>query len=80
MKRSFRPLRLTTFTQTLLIGILAAPLIAEDEKKKTRDEMVLDDRSALAGNAAWIYNDLSKAFAEAKTSDRPLIVVHRCIP
>ncbi len=53
---------------------------AAEEGKKTRDEMVMDDRSALEESAHWIYNDLKKAFAEAKASGRPLMVVHRCIP
>lgn len=51
-----------------------------EEAKKTRDEQVLEDREALSKNEAWIYNDLSKAFAEAKRTKRPLMVVHRCIP
>lgn len=28
----------------------------------------------------WIYNDLPKGFAEAKTSGKPMMVVYRCIP
>ena len=51
-----------------------------EETKKTRDEQVLDDREVLSGNEAWIYNDLSKAFAEAERTKKPLMVVHRCIP
>ena len=42
--------------------------------------MVLDDRSALERDDSWIYNDLSKGFAAAKDSGKPLMVVHRCIP
>ena len=50
------------------------------EPKKTRDEMVLEDRAALAENEAWVYNDLEKAFAEAERMKKPLMVIHRCIP
>ena len=50
------------------------------EPKKTRDEMVHDDRAALAESEAWIYNDLEKAFGEAEITKKPLMVVHRCIP
>ena len=65
----------------LFLGTLAVSTsLCEDEKKKTRDEMVIDDRDALADNAHWIYNDLDKGFAEAEQSGRPLMVVHRCIP
>lgn len=63
------------------LGMAAmSPLFAEDEPKKTRDEMVRDDRDALSDSAHWIYNDLGKAFAEAQRSGMPLMVVHRCIP
>ena len=51
-----------------------------EEKRKTRDEMVHDDRSAFGKSEHWIYNDLEKGFAEAKQSGKPMIVVHRCIP
>ena len=50
------------------------------EPKKTRDEMVHDDRAALAESAAWVYNDLKKGFAEAEKMKKPLMVIHRCIP
>ncbi|MCB1096177.1 MAG: hypothetical protein KDN22_11430 [Verrucomicrobiae bacterium] len=71
---------LTTIVHTLVLGTLAATLSMGEEEKKTRDQMVLEDRSALADNDHWIYNDLDKAFAEAEQSGRPLMVVHRCIP
>ena len=51
-----------------------------EEKKKTRDEMVLDDRAALKDSEAWIYNDLEKGYAEARATGKPLMIVHRCIP
>lgn len=76
-----------TITCALCLGTLAVSAsvgvgvgVGEEEKKKTRDEMVLDDRDALADNAHWIYNDLDRGFAEAERSGRPLMVVHRCIP
>jgi hypothetical protein len=50
------------------------------EPKKTRDEMVHDDRAALAESEAWVYNDLKKGFAEAEKMKKPLMVIHRCIP
>ncbi len=50
------------------------------EPKKTRDEMVLDDRSSLLADDHWIYNDLEKGFAEARSTGKPLMVVYRCIP
>ncbi len=28
----------------------------------------------------WIYNDLARGFAEAKASNKPMMIVFRCIP
>lgn len=47
---------------------------------QTRDELVNNDHDALADSADWIYNDLDRAFAEAKKSNKPLFVSLRCIP
>lgn len=63
----------------LLIVAMVGSLGAT-EPKKTRDEMVHDDRAALAENEAWVYNDLVKGFAEAEKTKTPLMVIHRCIP
>ena len=63
-----------------LILAMAGSLGAAEPKKKTRDEMVHDDRAALAENEAWVYNDLTKGFAEAEKTNKPLMVIHRCIP
>ena len=62
-----------------LIFAMAGSLGAA-EPKKTRDEMVHEDRAALAGNEAWVYNDLERAVAEAEKTKKPLMVIHRCIP
>ena len=63
----------------LLALSLAVPAFGA-EQKKTRDEMVHDDRSAFSSNEAWIYNDLEKATATAKAEGKPLFIVLRCIP
>ena len=62
-----------------LILAMAGSLSAA-EPKKTRDEMVLEDRAALAENETWVYNDLARGFAEAEKTKKPLMVIHRCIP
>ena len=48
--------------------------------KKTRDEMVIEDRDELQNNDTWIYNDLEKAKEAAAASGKPMMVVFRCIP
>lgn len=45
-----------------------------------RETQVRDDRKLLEKNDYWIYNDLPKAFAEARKKDKPILVVFRCIP
>jgi hypothetical protein len=47
---------------------------------QTRDDKVRGDRSNVEGDGYWIYNDLEAAFAEAKDSGKPVLVVFRCIP
>jgi len=48
---------------------------AEDRRAR-----VLNDRSEFANRQEWIYNDLQKGFAEAKSTGKPLLVVFRCVP
>jgi hypothetical protein len=57
-----------------------ATQIAAQEKKKTREMLVRDDRANVEGDGFWIYNDLPKAVAEAKKTGKPMLVVFRCIP
>ena len=63
----------------VLLAVIGAQAFGE-EGKKTRDELVRDDRSELQDSDHWIYNDLEKAFGAAESSGKPLMVVHRCIP
>jgi hypothetical protein len=67
---------------TALIGLIqTSPGDAfAQEKKKTRDQMVRDDRDRVAADGFWIYNDLPSALEQAKSSGKPIVVVLRCIP
>ncbi len=42
------------------------PAQPADAQKKTREDKVRDDKKAVEAKGEWIYNDLPKAFAEAK--------------
>ncbi|MFT4638966.1 MAG: serine protease Do [Verrucomicrobiales bacterium] len=64
----------------IVMGLMVGACIAAEPEKKTRDQMVLEDRAALTENETWVYNDLEKAYAEAERTKRPLMVIHRCIP
>lgn len=71
------PFFIAAFSATFVVGV--SGLFAADTKK-TRDEMVLEDRDELLKNDTWIYNDLDKAKAAAKAANKPLMIVFRCIP
>lgn len=74
----------TTFVTTCLAAFLAAqaigPTAASGQAKPTRDEKVRSDKNDVLDDGYWIYNDLPKALDTAKRSDKPLMVVFRCIP
>jgi serine protease Do len=61
----------------LVVLILTTPLVAQNP---SREQKVRDDKKKVEAAGYWIYNDFSAAQLEAKRSDKPLIVVLRCIP
>ena len=48
---------------------------AEDRKTK-----VLSDRAEVQAAGKWIYNDLPKGLAVARSTGKPMLVVLRCLP
>lgn len=65
--------------RTLLVAaaclLLPAALAAQ-----TREQKVRADKAKVEAAGFWIYNDLPQAFAEAKSSGKPIVVALRCIP
>ena len=59
----------------LLCGVCSLPVQAQ-----TREQKVRNDKEKVEAEGYWIYNDLPRAFAAAKQSGRPMIVVLRCLP
>jgi hypothetical protein len=57
----------------LFAGVSVAPA-------QPRDVKVRNDKKKVEADGYWIYNDIPKAFAEAKASGKPIVVVLRCIP
>ncbi|HUF62932.1 MAG TPA: hypothetical protein VMN36_12715 [Verrucomicrobiales bacterium] len=70
------PLRRSLFA---LLGI-AACCAAAGQEPKTRVELVREDQAAFETSAQWIYNNLEEGTAAARSSGKPLLVVHRCVP
>ncbi len=58
----------------------AALVFSATASAQSRDQKVRGDKTKVEAAGFWIYNDLPKAFAEAKKSGRPLLVVMRCLP
>ena len=58
---------------------VAVPSIAFAQNK-TREEKVREDRAKVEADGFWMYNDLPGAFAKARQTGKPLLVVLRCIP
>jgi serine protease Do len=59
----------------VLLPSLESPAGAED-----RNTQVKKDLERALAEKTWIYNDLPKAFEEARTSGKPILAVLRCIP
>jgi hypothetical protein len=47
---------------------------------QSREAKVREDRRRVEAEGFWIYNDLPRAFQEAATTGKPILVVLRCIP
>jgi len=69
-----------TVARSFVASLLILFSIATISTAQSRDEKVRDDRERIEASGFWIYNDLPKAFKQAKTEDKPIIVVLRCIP
>ena len=65
---------------SMVLFVGTASLSVGAEGKKTRDEMVLEDRDVLEKSEEWIYNDLEKAKEAARAAKKPMLIVFRCIP
>lgn len=64
-----------------LVGwVISVAIVTSAAAAPTREEKVRADKAKVEAAGFWIYNDLPKAFAEAKKSGKPMVVVLRCIP
>lgn len=67
-----------TLVMILILGLSCGSSLAQE--KKTRDQKVREDREKVTSEGFWIYNDLPRAFAAARETSKPILVVLRCIP
>ena len=60
--------------------LCVAICLASNALAQTREEIVRGDREKVEAAGFWIYNDLPAAFAEARRTGKPIVVVLRCLP
>ena len=60
---------------SLLLLMFSTWAVAQD-----RNTMVLNDRTRVLEDGFWIYNNIDKGLEEAAKSDKPLLIIFRCIP
>lgn len=64
----------------LLLATLTFPVAPLAETVADRKGAVLKDRSTLANDLRWIYDDYERGFAEGRRTGKPVLIVLRCIP
>lgn len=64
----------------LLCLLLASSAPAAGFAQNKRETAVRKDREKVAKDVNWIYNDLAKAEGRAKSENKPMLVVIRCVP
>lgn len=64
----------------LSVLALALALALPVQAQNPREKKVRDDKVKVEADGFWIYNNLPKAFEEAKKEAKPIVVVLRCLP
>ncbi len=62
------------------LGLMLLPAHSWGEEKLSREQKVRNDRERFASDPTWIYNDFAAALEVAKSSDKPILAVMRCLP
>jgi hypothetical protein len=78
-RQTARHRRLSSAILSLLLGHLAVTA-AWAVPPSEREAAVRGDKAKLENDVNWIYNDWDKAVAESKKTNKPLMVILRCIP
>ncbi len=64
----------------LAAAVLSFTFVFPVAAQNPREKKVRDDKVKVEADGFWIYNNLPKAFAEAKKDAKPIVVVLRCLP
>lgn len=71
------PMKKLVFLLSCLL-LSTSPLNAETVKD--REGAVRADKEKMENHARWLFNDIDSAFAEAQRTNKPVLVVLRCVP
>lgn len=65
-----------------LLGLISLLVLSVTcfAQQTPRDEKVRNDKKTVSADERWIYNDPAKAADQAKTENKPILLVFRCIP
>ncbi len=66
--------------RSFLLALVAIAFAVANVSAQTREEKVRGDKAKIEAGGKWIYNDVPKAFAEAKRTGKPIVAVLRCLP
>ncbi len=64
----------------ILMMLFLGGLLENRLAAQTREEKVRNDKQKVEAAGYWIYNDVPRAFAEAKQTGKPIVAVLRCLP
>lgn len=64
----------------LSVAAVIALISAGQAAAQSREQRVREDKRKIEAEGFWHYNDAAAAFAEARSSGKPILVVLRCLP
>jgi hypothetical protein len=76
----FIPYSMRIMMKRFLLTATISTLLLPAAFSADRNQQVHDDKKALQSSDLWIYNDMDRAFEEARRQNKPLLIVYRCIP
>ena len=71
---------MNSLARLYLVALLIVQNVAVAEAVKDREGAVRNDKASMENNARWTYNDLDRAFTEARRTGKPVLAVLRCVP
>lgn len=63
-----------------LLTLLAFLALAGSLQAQSAEEKVRNDKKLVEQEGYWLYGDLAKGFKVAKQSNKPIVVILRCLP